>query len=284
MVDLSDLAGRQNPDGGWPYTSGSSCTEPTIWSLLALVVAGEGKSASASKGSAWLARYRLADGGWPPRPNVDRSTWVTALALLLPVDFLGNSREPALAWLNALAGRESSWILRIRSVLMDGRIASASGEGWPWFPETAAWVSPTCFGLLALEKAGRARPSQVLEDRCASARQYLTSHTCRDGGWNHGSTKALGYDSDSYPETTGQALLALHRIPAGRLRPALERARQLFETCKSREAMSWLKMGLLAHGQPVPDLPSPKGHGGVQEIAVGLLADAAAQGRNVFLE
>lgn len=126
----------------------------------------------------------------------------------------------------------------------------------------------------------------MIEQRCASAREYLISHTCRDGGWNHGSTKALGYDSDSYPETTGQALLALHDVPNDKLGRSLERARQHFASCRSLEAFNWLRLGLLSHthGQTVRDLAAPTGHASVPETAIQILADAAANGRNIFLE
>jgi hypothetical protein len=170
------------------------------------------------------------------------------------------------------------------SALIDGRLSRPEGDGWPWFPDTTAWVTPSCFGLLALEKAKRSGDSRHLEERCDAARQYLLSHTCRDGGWNHGSTKALGYDSDSYPETTGQVLLALHAVPAERLRRSLERAHQHFEACRSSEALSWLRLGFQAHGLNVPDRPAPTGHGTVLEASLNILAQAALNGHNSFLE
>lgn len=282
MLDTAGLAASQNQDGGWPYGVGSSCTEPTAYALLALAALGESNSPAASKGSDWLSRTQRSDGGWAPRMNVDESTWVTALILLLPGEGVG--RDKALHWLMETSGRESSWIQRARSALLDARFSSPDGDGWPWFPDTAAWVTPTCLGLLAIEKVNRSRPSRLLEQRSEAGRQYLLSHICRDGGWNHGSTKALGYDSDSYPETTGQALLALHDVPPGKLERSIQRARRHFESCNSVEALSWLKLGLLAHGVQLPPAPSPNGHGSVMEITLNILAQASARGRNVFLE
>jgi len=283
MPENTELANRQNPDGGWPYRRASSCTEPTVFALLALSAAGESYSPAAQKGLAWLVRAQRPDGGWAPRPTVDQSTWVTALALLLPVPLPNARCEPALRWLADSSGRETSWVERLRAALLGGRFNSPGDSGFPWFPDTAAWVTPSCFGILALEKANRSRASRQWEERCSAARGYLLSHACRDGGWNHGSSKALGYDSDSYAETTGQALLALHKVPAATLRPALERARAHARTCRSSEAMNWLRLGLLAHGQALPDYPVPKGHGSVVEVSLNIVADAAANGRNIFL-
>lgn len=284
MPQVVGLAAIQNPDGGWGYRNGSSCTEPTVYALLALAASGDANSPAAASAGAWLTRNQRSDGGWAPRPGVDQSTWVTALALLAPCGLPHAQRERALGWLADRAGRESSWVQRARSFLLGLPSNAAVGNGWPWFPDTAAWVTPTCFGLLALEKANRMTPSRHLEERCKSAREYLLERRCRDGGWNHGSTRALGYDSDSYPETTGQALLALHNVPGEALRASLERARGHVKTCRSLEALEWLKLGLAAHGQRFPDRPAPKGHGGVPEMAVNVLAGAAANGRNLFLE
>jgi hypothetical protein len=284
MADTSALLASQKPDGGWPYQSGSSWTEPTAYALLALVACGEAASPAVKNGCEWLARNQRADGGWAPRPTVDQSTWVTALILLLPGMEVKVRRDAALQWLCEATGRETSWIQRARSALLDGHIRASDGDGWPWFPDTAAWVTPTSFSLLALEKAAREHGSPEFDKRSNSGRQYLLSHTCRDAGWNHGSTKALGYDSDSYPETTGQALLALHDVPGVRLERSIECAERHFESCQSFEACCWLKLGLMVHGRTIPDRPPPKSHGTVMETALVLLVRAAADGRNIFLE
>jgi hypothetical protein len=286
MLDLSPLEARQNLDGGWGYRKGSSWTEPTTFALLALAASGEADSTPARKGLEWLGRAQRSDGGWAPRASVEESTWVTALVLLLPDRWLTEvARGKARRWLLESTGRESSWVQRIRNLMTNGQMPPPSAPvGWPWFADTAAWVIPTCFSILALEKAYRSHPSSQIGVRCESARQFLFSRRCRDGGWNHGANNALGYDSGSYPETTGLALLALHGVNSNSLDASLTLAHRQVETTSSLEAGSWLRLGLLSHGHQVAGM-SPRGHGGTQETSVAVLADAAAtRGRNIFLD
>ena len=77
------VAGKQNPDGGWPYVRGASWTETTVYSILAMLAAGE--SGRAARGVGWLRRVARKDGGFAPQAGVAESTWVTALVALLPV-------------------------------------------------------------------------------------------------------------------------------------------------------------------------------------------------------
>ena len=118
--------------------------------------------------------------------------------------------------------------------------------------------------------------------RLQEGRAFLLARRCRDGGWNHGSTKALGYDSDSYPETTGTALLALNGVSAAEIEKDLQRAEAHLVTCKSNEAASWLTLGLLAHGKK-PVMPDVPVHGGTMALAMAILANSAMEGRNIFL-
>ena len=161
--------------------------------------------------------------------------------------------------------------------------------GWPWFPGTAAWVVPTAMTVLALGALRKKETSPELEQRLVSGRNFLLSRACRDGGWNHGSSRALGYESDSYPETTGVALLALPGQSASALAAALSTASRHLRSCRSHSGASWLQLGLLAHGRssvevraavradryPVRALP---------DAALALLAESAHQGRHIFVE
>ncbi len=284
MIQLSGLLARQNPDGGWPYSSGSSWTEPTVYALLAMSASLETGSPSVYRGLAWLRERQRPDGGWPPRASVDQSTWVTALVLLLPDTLLAGFQKPrAVRRLLNETGRESSWLERTRAAMITGHTDPKTPDGWPWFPNTAAWVAPTALGILALRKAGGRTPSQEIRDRIRQGQEFLAARRCADGGWNHGSSRALGYDGPSYPETTGLALLALKGWPEQSLEPSFQRAAQHLLACRSLEAASWLEMGLQAHARPTehPEIPIDRKLT-TQELAVAIIAREARRGRNIL--
>jgi hypothetical protein len=284
MIRPDALVSMQNSDGGWGYRGGGgSWTEPTCYALMALDAWGLGSSGEASRGSGWISARQRADGGWAPRDGVDQSTWVTALVLLLGDSLFAPAQaQAASAWLRAQTGRESSLVYRLRMRLLGVRLDDPAVDGWPWFPGAAAWVVPTALSILALQKiAGRTKDRGVLE-RIELGRRFLLARRCRDGGWNHGSTKALGYDSDSYAETTGIALLALHGAAAPGLDRSEEVARQKLEKCFSLEGASWLRLALITRGVSA-EITDQAPRGGTMEIALSLLAEAAARGRNIFI-
>ncbi len=282
---LRELSAFQNPDGGWPYRRGGSWTEPTVFALLALASAGEVSSPGVANALNWLKGRQRPDGGLAPRGLVMESTWVTALVLLLPESMLAqlNAAE-ALNWLLAKTGRESSWMQRLRLAMLNGQMDTASPEGWPWFPDTAAWVGPTAVALLALRKWRTRDRRNEIGDRIQQGQEFLMSRRCQDEGWNHGSTKALGYESPSYPETTGLALLALQDLPESRVARCLERAEQHLQVSRSREAVSWLQLGLLAHHRPVVAKAAYTRRSlSMQELALSAIVQRAeATGHSIF--
>jgi len=287
MSYSEDLLNRQNSDGGWGYHGSGSWTEPTCFALLALAAGGLAGSDAVARGALWLARCQRSDGGLAPRESVAESTWLTALALLLPARLLpegGLDRKRAGIWVLHQTGRESGWVNRLRLWMLGANPQdSLTFDGWPWFPGAAAWVIPTAFSILALEKLGREDGGAEFGGRVAQGRAFLLARRCKDGGWNHGSTKALGYDSDSYPETTGIALLALHGSGEAEMSQALTRGEQHLAMCQSNEAAMWLTLGLLVHGRKVA-APPLAAHGTIMETALSALADTALHGRNFFLE
>lgn len=281
---LSFLLASQNADGGWGYRGGGSWTEPSAYALLALGAEATAME-SHTRGARWLAGLQRPDGGWPPRASVAPSTWVTALAVLVLADSLDQSAlAAAVRRLLGQTGRESGFFHRLRLRLL-GVETGEGFDGWPWFPETAAWVAPTAVTILALERARRRAARPELERRLASGRSFLWSRTCRDGGWNHGSSRALGYEAGSYPETTGLALLALHGSNAPKLPAALAAAQHHASACRSAEGINWLRLGLAAHSKSAPAGPVPQDPcRGVMDNALLVLAERATTGKNAFLE
>jgi hypothetical protein len=253
---MTDWKSRQNRDGGWAYNKGCSWTEPTAFVLLAQSVTQVDRP-SFEAGLQFLRSTQRKDGGWSPQPDVAESTWVTALAALLPEEAIGAERlKRARAWLEGQTGRESSFSYRFQQMIHG--VNERHPEGWPWFPGAAAWVIPTSLGILAFERALTRDEDSRLRERVNSAKEFLAERMCADGGWNHGSNRALGRDGDSYPETTGIALAALHHGSGGQtIARAKDAARRHLATCRTAEGIAWLRMGLAAHGEPVESQFSP---------------------------
>lgn len=281
---LSELIRRQNPDGGWPYGHGGSWTEPTVYATLVLAAAGD--SVLAEHGLQWIRAEQRNDGGWPVRPGVGDSCWVTALAALLPAKRLGVERHRrAIAWLLATEGMESAILYRVRRWLMGSPLTpELCIPGWPWVPGSAAWVSPTSLAILALDREHPLRPAPALASRIAEGRQFLFTRTCKGGGWNHGSTRAYGYESGAYPETTGRALAALRGCHGRETEQSLAVALRFLEECRSADALNWLRLGLAAHGRMPAGYTPPPGirYRTVPEVATSILADGAVAGKSVF--
>jgi len=257
-MPIETLLNTQNQDGGWPYTKGGSWTEPTVYAILALLNAGE--RAAAGRGLAWILSMGRADGGWAPRRGVDQSVWVTGLVALLPPEQLGKERyEAAIRWLLGVRGEETALTYRLREFLLGNtEPPEQKFPGWPWVPGTAAWVGPTSIAILALRRAAQRGMSPALAERLELGRQFLLARMCREGGWNHGSVRPLGYEARPYPETTGMALAALGGVKSPEVDRGLAAARQFLTECRSADAFNWLRLGLLAHGQTPPELCTPQ--------------------------
>jgi hypothetical protein len=274
---VAALIAAQNADGGWPYRKGTSWTEPTVLALLAL---GHENPASA-RGFTWLRGQQRPDGGWPPQAGVEESTWVTSLIALLRPEFIGQERwQHALGWILAEMGTNSTFWFRLREHLL-GSNGLEENPGWPWFPGTAAWVTPTALAIVALEKTAKRQPSPEIQRRIDQGRQFLMTRRCADGGWNHGSSRALGYDGNSYPETTGAALMALRG--AADLDRSIAAAERHWNECRSAEGAAWLKLGLLAHGRKTDGWPARFVPRNVRDTALCVIAERAEQGNNAFI-
>ncbi len=217
-----ELLSRQNGDGGWGYQNATSWTEPTALALLALE-ASKASGTAHDRGCKWLLRHQRKDGGWPPNPSVAISTSVTSFAsLALSAQFHSSAAyDAALHWIVSQIKPDLGPIGKLEFRL--GRLpdVEATAGGSPWFPGTAAWVAPTCMTILALSAAARLGNRPILKNEITRGQQYLLSRRCFDGGWNHGGTQYRSERAESYPETTGMALVALQGLPSAELARSL---------------------------------------------------------------
>ncbi|MDQ2775108.1 MAG: terpene cyclase/mutase family protein [Acidobacteriota bacterium] len=276
-----ELLSRQNGDGGWGYQNATSWTEPTALALLALE-ASDASGTAHERGCRWLLRHQRIDGGWPPNPTVGISTSVTSFAsLALSTAF--HSSAPyhgALHWIVSQIKPDLGPIGKLEFWLGSLPAVEATAGGSPWFPGTAAWVAPTCMAILALSAAVRLGNRPILQKEVARAQQYLLSRRCFDAGWNHGGTQFRSERAESYPETTGMALVALQGFPSAELTRSLEAAQNMQQSPGSSEAQSWLHLASLRHGQkpatPGLDLPWRT----TRDLALRLLALTAANPAN----
>lgn len=285
-MSIDALVSKQNPDGGWPYVRGGSWTEPTAYAVMALLCAGE--TDSAARGLRWLREARRPDGGWPPRREVDASTWVTGLVSLLPRSDLGaDLHERAIEWLMGSQGKETTRTYLLREwMLGNQRLAGTNYPGWPWVPGSAAWVGPTCIAILALKKEQLRASSREVSKRIEDGQNFLLARACKEGGWNHGSSNALGYAAQAYPETTGMALAALRDRTHPKITIAIQIAQRFLTECRSADALNWLRVGLKAHDSlpagfcPPTDLTQHT----IPETCLDVLVDSAQRrGRDLFL-
>jgi hypothetical protein len=145
-------------------------------------------------------------------------------------------------------------------------------------------VGPTSLAILALEKENSRRPQAEVRRRVEEGREFLMRRMCRDGGWNHGSVRAWGYESRPYPETTGQALAALRGVRTPEVEKALTVARRFLGECRSAEALNWLRLGLLAH-EELPDgycPPAGVTSRTLPDRSLEMLVSAVQKGSNLF--
>ena len=278
-----ELLQAQNSDGGWGYQRGSSWTEPTALALLALT-AREGSLRARASAMAWLQRTQRPDGGWGPQPSVDQSTSVTSFATLAlaGAEWTVEQHRLGVTWLVGQLLPADSAVVRFISRLQDTALDPRPVGGVPWFPGTAAWISPTASSIFALSDEV-ARGNQELRPYIFEAQQFIFSRRCLDGGWNHGGAKDRSQTATSYPEITGMALLALRGADSSKLLLSLQRATSFLDSPTSSEALSWLQLGLLAHGHDHRRLRTELPCRTTRDVSLRLLALAGTSKANRLL-
>ena len=108
---------------------------------------------------------------------------------------------------------------------------------------------------------------------------------CPSGGWNHGSVKVYGVDGLPYPETTGVALAAVRGMRGPATDRAIATAQRFLNECRSADALNWLRLGLLAHGQlPAGFNPPPLTYRTLIETSMDVLVAEVQRGVDVLWE
>ena len=194
----------QLADGSWPYylTSSQGSPEPTCLAALALAGEADGDTA-VSHALNWLASLVNKDGA-VILPGDDEPHWSTA-HLAITLTYLQQNetlRDQTIAWLLAWQG-SSGDADPYGAIILNPKLI-----GWSWISNTFSWVEPTCYGLLALKRAGIRQ-----HERITQAEMMLLDRTCVGGGWNVGNPIVWGQAIEASLPQTALALLALQDKP-----------------------------------------------------------------------
>jgi hypothetical protein len=256
------LVASQNSDGGWGAHIGrASSTEITALATLALGgLERLDARTSAAHGVRWLATRQHDDGAWPVSARVDESSWATALAVLA-LDALG--QEPAAAvrgarWLLRRMPRTTGLVTSLVHRWAQNTVAvrlNPDLKGWAWTADTASFVEPTCYVLLALKRLRRHLPGTAAVERIDEAERMIYDRMCRDGGWNYGNSAVLEAELWPYADVTALALLALaeHRQHEANQR-SLRALRAMLQRVDSGLALAWATLCFSAYGEDVAPL------------------------------
>ena len=208
-------------NGWWSYINDKGpSTEATGWCAVAMH-AGAEASFDASKTTEYLLSQQNKDGGWATAPNCKLSDWSTAPAILalrlLNAKDISNKRvdRAVIEGSNFLFDLRTDFyksVARLLMFLAKGESGLDYSRGWPWTRDCSFWVEPTAYSLLAL-KLPSIPDRQIIRQAIHHASQYLNSHVCRGGGWNHGAAYVLKVYAPPYTLTTAEALLALQDEP-----------------------------------------------------------------------
>jgi hypothetical protein len=188
------LEGLRVDGGGFGAQAGQPAEpEPTAVAVLAL---------DDDRGRAWLIDRQHADGRFTVVPGPVESTAATALAALALAARPGaeDARDRAVAVLPRLQAR--------RPVFEPLVPLDATTRGWGWTPDTAVWVEPTAWAVLALRRLQPGAPM------IADGLRTLADRECTGGGWNYGNRVVYGVELEPFVQTTAAALLSLQGASA----------------------------------------------------------------------
>lgn len=285
---VQQLVSLQNEDGGWPYhNEGTSWTEPTAFAVLALRTLSGSYDTSEKRGLSWLLSRQSPAGGWPPSGSVKECTSVTSIATLAILAYLQVSKDPtrldrAIDWIVKQVYTDGLSLSLLISTALNIPPPHAPGSV-PWYPGTAGWVIPTAMTALTLARAACQMHRPDLRTKAVECCSYLLDRRCRDHGWNHGGSIARSENANSYPETTGLALLALRAAAVEQPASAIALAREFSRQPDSIEGLSWIQMAIGSAAHRIPDPQSLPRVRTIRDVSLRLLAIFAQSGNNAFL-
>ena len=94
---------------------------------------------------------------------------------------------------------------------------------------------------------------------------------------------SYGVEGLPYPETTGVALAAIRGVRSAQTDRSIATAQRFLAECRSADALNWLRLGLLAHGQlPAGFTPPALAFRTLIETSMDMLVAETQQGREVL--
>jgi hypothetical protein len=250
------LIGRQTPAGGWSFFESTQISvEATCFALLALSALKPDYVSGRING---LLRLQRHDGSWPAFSGDQDGSWTTALAMIVLniTSAAVPARERALHWLLEKHRREANWLWRWKFKTADRNVRFDPDKyGWPWFLDSASWVIPTAFSVIAIKEFTVCNRSEPSERRIRLGVEMLLDRVCVGGGWNCGNS--VVYEAPLLPhvEATAIALLALQgekQTPA--IRTSVAWLKQRSNAIKTVESLAWSVLSLFVYQEPVDHL------------------------------
>jgi hypothetical protein len=238
---LDDLAGREV----WTYRASLASASESA-ALAALALAAWNRRGDARRPAQWMADIQQDDGSVGVFATEPEPRWPTSLAVLAwaAVDreagelTFENPTERAVDWCLADRGKAGT---RSPQVGHDPSIV-----GWSWAPNTASWLEPTCFQVLALTAVSRGEHPRTQEGR-----RLIVDRLLPDGGANYGNTLVLGQKLVPHPAPSGIAMTALAASGGddARINRSLDYLENTLEPGMTPMSLAWSIIGLTAHGR-----------------------------------
>jgi hypothetical protein len=217
--------------------------EPAALSALALIA--HGKIDAALRPAEWLADIQQTDGSVGISAAEAEPRWPTSLAILA---WRMHDRATGERRFSNHVERAATWSLedRGKTTARSSKIGhDPSLVGWSWAANTASWLEPTCYQVLALTAARHGDHPRVVEGVRLIADRLLP-----DGGANYGNTIVLGQQLVAHIAPSGVALTALASsvVTDERIAGTLRYLRQNVGETTTPISLAWALIGMTAHG------------------------------------